>query len=228
MSREDETKSLTSRAGFLSEIDDHNRFLRTVHAPDPEDLDTIRHVLGSEFTQHLARLHAPLYVFNGLSNLGTRGFQDEERGSHTILPIHKYVRTDFATIMDGWVVFINTWKARKAVNNKPSKAARFDFMLLEDWMNQDDFNTANTRLLEADARANGMFTRGSGLIRKLQRLMVSVPEDCRIDVHSANAQREKVYRKLFANRPNIIVFQNDEDAASPLRKLMRRVHKFLT
>jgi len=212
------------RAGFLTEITSHNDFLETVHPPRPEELQHLRHVLGDGFTKHLAQLHAPLYVFNGESDLGTRSIDDKDRGSKTHLPFHKFRRTNFATIMDGWVVFINTWQAKKFSAVDTRKAARFDFMLLDDWMNNEiTSREANRKILSADARAHGMVTRGSSLLRSLRGLLLSVPEDCRIDVHSANAERERLYRKMFSGKPNIVMHINEDDSSNPLKLLMRRM-----
>ncbi len=214
-----------SRPGFLSEIDSFNRFLYEIHPPKLEELQTVRDVLGDRFTAHLADLHAPLYVFNGQSGLNTISYQSEERGSNTHSFFHKYRRTNYASIIDGWIVFINTWKSNASSKFRPNKAARFDFMLLDDWMNEDNFRLANTKKLKADVRSAGLFTRGSSVLRKIQSLVLSVPEDCRIDIYSANLQREKIYRKMVMNHNNIIVHKNYEDAASPLTKLIRRLNQ---
>jgi hypothetical protein len=213
-----------SRPGFLSEIVSHNDFLQTVHQPHPEELQQFQYVLGDGFTFELAQLHAPLYVFNNESNLGTLHIDDKDHGSKTHLPFHRYTRTNFATILDGWVVFINTYQARSPKKVQQKKAARFDFMLLNDWMDSEvTSREAGTKTLSPDAHSNGLFTRGSSLLRTLRHLLLSVPEDCRIDVHAANEEREHLYRKMFANKPNIIMHINQEDRSSLLKLLKRKL-----
>lgn len=222
--REDEvTLAPQVKNSFLRAIENHNDFLESVHPPKPEELQRLRDILGDSFTTHLAQVRAPLYVFDKWSNLGTIGVNDKERGSKIVLPIHKYTRTDYATVMDGWLVFMDTWRSRKEGKKKQEKVARFDFMRLEDWVDNTDLDRANIRELPSDKDASGMYTKGMGFLKTLRGLMVNVPEDCTIHVHSANLQRERVYRKAFSGRDNIIVHKNEIDAANPLKKLMYRI-----
>lgn len=222
MSEEEVVSAPPVKNSFLQTIENRNNFLEGVHPPKPDELKHLRDVLGDSFTLHLAKLHAPLYVFNKISNVGTVGIKDEEGGSRVLLPIHRYTRTDYATLMDDRIVFIDTWRSRKN-EKKKEKIARFDFMMLEDWVNNTDLDRANTREISATKDVSGMYSKGIGFLKTLRGLMLNVRDDCIVHVHSANLQRERVYKQAFAGRKNFVIHKNEIDAANPLKKLLRQI-----
>jgi hypothetical protein len=222
MSEDEVTSAPQIKNSFLQAVENHNNFPESVHPPKPDELQRLRDVLGESFTVYLAKLRAPLYVFNKISNVGTVGIKDEEGGSRVLLPIHQYTRTDYATLMGDRIIFIDTWRSRKN-KKKNEKIARFDFMMLEDWVNSTDLDQANTREISSDRSTQGMYSKGIGFLKTLRGLMLNVQNDCTIHVHSANMQRERVYRKAFAGRENFVIHKNEIDAASPLKKLLRQI-----
>lgn len=203
------------RFSFLDEVGIRNQLIENVfHHPLPEELQMFRDVVGHQITAELARLHAPLFVFNNISAIKTRSPEaNPSRVSRALLPQNRYVRTDFASIIDGRVILLNTWKKQNDRVPGPKKVAQVDFMFFHDWLSDEDAEISYLRSKKRDKiEGKGLDSDGMNFLKKLRDLILQIPEDCIVNLFPANAQRERIEKRAFAGRPNIVVHHYEDES----------------
>jgi hypothetical protein len=118
----------------------------------------------------------------------------------------RYVRNDYVTVIDKRFIMLATWK--KITSNKtiPDKVIQLDFMNFSDWLNPNESNHDSyfRSLSKFEIGGSGLYIEAQTFLKKLKSLAKVVNPDCLIQICSADETRERIFRLLLKDLPNIL------------------------
>ncbi len=160
-------------------------------------------VIGLQAVLQLKILGSRIFVLDNMVKLKTKHV-DAAQVKDSLL-FKRYERSAFLTVVDERVLIVHIWIRRNSYQEIISKVVQMDFMFFADWENFTESSEASYhKTIPASAQAGaGLYTEARGFLTKVRNLLELVDRECTIKIAAADTQRERLFRRMFKDLPNV-------------------------